>query len=166
MSISNAMIAEFKHEAANTRKMLEVVPANKLDWQPHEKSMTLGRLTGHIAEIPAWATMMVGKDVLDFATSDFQPANPDSVEGLLEVHDQAAAAFNEALDGSDDATLMQSWTMKNGDQVYFSMPCAVAMRGFVLNHIVHHRGQLSVYLRELEVPLPQVYGPTADSPDF
>ncbi len=166
MSISEAMLAEFNHEAANTRKMLEVVPAGKLGWQPHEKSMTLGRLSGHIAEIPGWGTMMVGKDELDFEGSNFQPVNPDSVEGLLEAHDQGVAAFNESLQGQDDATLMQTWTMRNGDHVYFSMPCVAAMRGFVLNHIVHHRGQLSVYLRQLEIPLPQVYGPTADSPDF
>ncbi len=166
MSISEAMLAELNQEAANTRKMLEVVPGDKFGWQPHEKSMTLGRLTGHIAEIPGWAPMMAGKDELDFAQSDFTPVQPETVEALLESHDQSVAAFNDALKDCDDATLMKSWTMKNGDQVYLQMPCAVAMRGFILNHIVHHRGQLSVYLRELEVPLPQVYGPTADSPDF
>ena len=166
MSIRETMLAEMRSEAANTRRMLALLPADKLDWQPHEKSMTLKRLAGHIAEIPGWASMMVGKDELDFATSDFQPAQPESVEDLLEVHDRSVAAFNDALAGQDDATLMQSWTMKNGDHVYFSMPCAAAMRGFILSHIVHHRGQLSVFLRLLDVSLPQVYGPTADATDF
>ncbi len=166
MSISEAMIAELNHEAANTRKMLEAVPGDKLDWQPHEKSMTLGRLTGHIAEIPAWAPMMAGKDELDFEGSDFTPAQPATIDELLAVHDQSVAAFNQALEGCDDATLMKTWTMRNGDHVYFQMPCVAAMRGFILNHVVHHRGQLSVYLRQLEVPLPQVFGPTADNPEF
>ncbi len=166
MSISEAMIAELNHEAGHTRRLLAVVPEDKFDWQPHAKSMTLGRLTGHIAEIPGWAPMMAGKDELDFADNDFKPVQPATVEELLDSHDQTVAVFNQALDGCDDATLMKPWTMKNGDHVYFSMPCAVAMRGFILNHIVHHRGQLSVYLRELEVPLPKVYGPTADNPDF
>ena len=166
MPISEAMLAELNQEAANTRKMLEVVPEDKFAWQPHAKSMTLGGLAGHIAEIPGWASTMVGKDEFDFADSEFSPAKPETVEALLEDHDRSVAAFNDALAGQDDATLMSSWTMRNGDQVFFSMPCAVAMHGFILNHIVHHRGQLSVYLRQLEVPLPQVYGPTADNPDF
>lgn len=166
MSISEAMIAELNHEAGNTRKMLEVVPGDKFGWQPHEKSMTLGRLTGHIAEIPGWAPMMAGKDELDLAASDFSPVKPETVEELLAYQDQTVTAFNQALDGHDDATLMKPWTMKSGEQVFFTMPCAVAMRGFILNHIVHHRGQLSVYLRELDVALPSVYGPTADNPNF
>lgn len=166
MSISEAMLAELNQEATNTRRMLEAVPGDKLDWQPHEKSMTLGRLSGHIAEIPGWASMMVGKDELDFEGADFTPARLETVEALLDCHDRSVAAFNDALEDQDDATLMKSWTMRNGDQVYFSVPCALAMRGFILNHIVHHRGQLSVYLRQLEVRLPQVYGPTADNPDF
>ncbi len=166
MSISEAMLAELNQEAANTRRMLEVVPEDKFGWQPHEKSMTLGRLCGHIAEISGWAQMMVGKDELDFEGSDFTPAQPETVEAVLDVHDQSVAAFNDAVKGQDDATLMNNWTMRNGEQVYFSMPCVAAMRGFILNHIVHHRGQLSVYLRQLDVPLPQVYGPTADNPSF
>ncbi len=166
MSISEALLAELNQEAANTRRMLEVVPGDKLDWQPHEKSMTLGRLAGHIAEIPGWAALMAGQDELDFAESDFTPVMAETTEALLEAHDQSVAAFNDSVQGCDDATMMNPWTMKNGDHVFFSMPCAVAMRGFVLNHIVHHRGQLSVYLRQLEVALPQVYGPTADNPNF
>jgi uncharacterized damage-inducible protein DinB len=166
MSISQAMLAEMQHEAANSRKMLEVVPADKLDWQPHEKSMTLKRLAGHLAEIPGWAAVMVGHDELDFAAGNFTPFQPTTVEEVLETHDSSVAAFNSALAGQDDATLMKSWTMKNGDHVYFTLPCAVAMRSFIFSHMVHHRGQLSVFLRLLDVSLPQVYGPTADAPDF
>lgn len=166
MSIGQAMLAEFNHEAANTRKMLEAVPEDKLGWQPHEKSMTLSRLAGHIAEIPMWASNMVGQDELDMGSGNYQPVQPENVADLLAAHDTSVAAFQGAVDGADDATLMKPWAFRTGDHVHFQMPCAIAMRSFILNHIVHHRGQLSVYLRELDIPLPQVYGPTADNSEF
>ncbi len=166
MSMSQALLAEFTHEAGSTRKMLEVLPEDKLGWQPHEKSMTLSRLAGHIAEIPLWASKMVGHDELDMGEGNFQPLTPDTVAELLEAHDTNVASFQGAVDGADDETLMKSWALRTGDHEHLKMPCAIAMRSFILNHIVHHRGQLSVYLRHLDVPLPQVYGPTADSTDF
>ncbi|MEM7357457.1 MAG: DinB family protein [Acidobacteriota bacterium] len=166
MSISQALLAEFDHEAASTRKMLEVIPEDQLEWAPHEKSMTLARLAGHIAEIPAWAGNMVGQDELDMGGGNYQPVMPGSIAELLEAHDSSVAAFKGAVSGADDATLMQPWTFRTGDQVHFQMPCVIAMRSFILNHIVHHRGQLSVYLRHKDVPLPQVYGPTADNQSF
>ena len=166
MSISRAILAEFLSDAANTRKLLEVVPEDKLGWKPHEKSMTLARLSGHIAEIPGWAQTMVGKDELDFESGNFQPATPETVADLLATHDASVAAFRKALEGASDETLARPWKLRNGEHVYFELPCAAALRGFVLNHVVHHRGQLSVFLRLQDVALPQVYGPTADNPSF
>ena len=166
MSLSQAILGEFNAEAANTRKMLEAVPEDRFGWQPHEKSMTLSRLAGHIAEIPGWAASMVGKDDLDMGGGNYQPVQPETVAELLEAHDRSVAAFRSALDGADDATLMKPWALRSGDEVLFQMPCVAAMRAFVLNHVVHHRGQLSVFLRLHDVPLPSVYGPTADNPSF
>lgn len=166
MSISQGLLAEFGHEATNTRKMLEVVPEDRFGWAPHEKSMTLARLAGHIAEIPQWAAGMVGHDELDMGGGNYEPVLPGTVAELLEAHDRSVAAFTGAVEGADDETLMKPWTLRSGDQVHLRMPCAVAMRSFILNHVVHHRGQLSVYLRQQEVPLPQVYGPTADNQSF
>lgn len=166
MSINQALLSEFNSEAPRTRRMLEALPEDQLGWQPHEKSMTLSRLAGHIAEIPGWAQTMVGHDELDFATDSFQPAQPTTISELLEVQDASVAAFQQALGGADDETLMRPWKLRNGEQVFFELPCAAALRGFVLNHIVHHRGQLSVFMRLRDIALPQVYGPTADNPSF
>ena len=166
MSMSQAILGEFNHEAVNTRKMLEAVPEERFGWQPHEKSMTLSRLAGHIAEIPGWAAQMVGKEEFDMGGGNYQPVQPETVAELLQEHDRSVAAFQQALDGADDATLLRSWVLKSGGEVLLQMPCIAAMRGFVLSHVVHHRGQLSVFLRLLDVPLPQVYGPTADNQGF
>lgn len=166
MSISKAILGEFNNEAPRTRRMLEVLPQDHFGWKPHEKSMTLSRLAGHIAEIPGWAQNMVGHDALDFGTGEFKPFDPSAVDELLTTFDAGVAAFQEALDGADDETLMRPWTLRNGDHVIFQAPCVVAMRGFVLNHVVHHRGQLSVFMRLQDVALPSVYGPTADDQSF
>lgn len=166
MSISQAMLGEFANDAPNTRRMLEIVPEDKLGWQPHPKSMPLSRLAGHIAEIPGWAANMVGEDALDFTTGEFKPAQPETIAELLEVHDRSVEAFEQALSGADDETLMRPWALRNGDQVLFQLPCVAALRSFVLNHVVHHRGQLSVCLRLNDIALPQVYGPTADAQTF
>lgn len=155
-------MAEFEQEAAGTRKMLERVPEDKFDWKPHEKSMPLGRLAGHIAESAAWAKEVVEGDELDFAQSDYEPYTPQKTAELLERFDEFAAIFSQALAGRSDEEMLAQWTMRSGDHVIAKLPRIAAIRGFVLSHTYHHRGQLSVYLRLLDVPVPGVYGPSAD----
>ena len=165
MSISEAILAELAHEAVATRKMLEVVPDGKLDWQPHDKSWNLGKLASHIAENPGWGAHM-NTDELDLASDSdaFKPFEATSSAELVERFDADLASYKEAFSGRDDGYMMEPWTMRNGETVFFTMPRAAALRTWTINHMVHHRGQLSVYLRLLDVALPEVYGPTADSP--
>ncbi|NNE98878.1 MAG: hypothetical protein HKN25_07645 [Pyrinomonadaceae bacterium] len=157
---------EMEHEAGIARKLLERVPEDKFEWQPHEKSMTLGRLAGHVAETFEWTGATIMQDVLDFAEMDYKPEPATSSAGLLEKFDTNIKAAIEILNGVSDEDIMKNWTMKDGDKTYMTMPKAAVMRGFVMNHMVHHRGQLSVYLRLLDIPVPQIYGPSADEPDM
>lgn len=162
MSLSGAFTAELKHEAVVTRKMLERVPLSEFDWKPHEKSMTLGGLAAHVAEMTGWITETVNKDELDFAKMDYKPMRPATNEELLEYFDGEISKAMEALSGASDVHLMQPWTLRNGETIYFTMPRVQVLRGMCMNHIVHHRGQLSVYLRMKDVPIPSIYGPSAD----
>lgn len=165
MFIAKAFLGEFSHEATTTRNTLAVIPNDKLDYKPHEKSFHLGRLAGHVAEIPGWAEDTVAKEVLDMAAG-FESFDPASVEELLEVWDKNVASFSAALEGVSDEHLGVTWKLCHGDAVLYEAPRVVAIRGFVLNHMYHHRGQLQVYLRLLDVPLPSIYGPTADAEGF
>lgn len=165
MSIAKMFLGEFVHEATNTRNTLAVVPEKSLDYKPHEKSFHLGRLAGHVAEIPHWTEGMIADDVLDLAAG-FEPLDPSSVEELLAAWDKNVATFNQALEGASDEHLSATWKLCHGDSVLFEAPRMVAIRGFVLNHMYHHRGQLQVYLRLLDIPLPSIYGPTADAEGF
>ena len=164
MSICEPLAAELQREAATTRKMLERVPEDKFGWKPHEKSMPLGRLAGHVAELPTLVAPVLKQDELDFATGNFQPLNPSSVAELLERFDGNVAAAAELLKDQTDERMHETWRLRSGDRVFVELPRVAVIRSMVLNHIVHHRGQLSVYLRLLDVPLPSVYGPTADEP--
>ena len=166
MPLNESFLAELQMEAANTRKMIERVPEKSFDWKPHDKSMTLGRLAYHIAENPQWVSVTVDKDEIDFAAKDYVEKEAKTTAELLKVFDESLAEAVECLKNASDEKLMGNWTMRNGDTVYFTMPKIAVLRSFVLNHIVHHRGQLSVYLRMLDVPLPQIYGPTADETNF
>jgi len=166
MTLNESLIAELQMEAASTRKMIERVPEKSFDWKPHDKSMTLGRLAYHISENPQWVSVTVDKDEIDFAANDYVPKEAKTSAELLKVFDESLAEAVECLKNASDEKLMGNWTMRNGDTVYFTMPKIAVLRSFVLNHIVHHRGQLSVYLRMLDVPLPQIYGPTADETNF
>jgi uncharacterized damage-inducible protein DinB len=163
MPILDALLPEFDHEMATTRRLLDRVPEEKLSWKPHEKSMTLGQLAGHLANIPYWCSATLAYTVLDLdAIPDARPKAPPSRAGLLEEFDRKVAAARAKLTETTDPGFLAPWTLKKGPQELFTMPRISAIRSFVMNHSIHHRGQLSVYLRLNDVPLPPIYGPTAD----
>ncbi len=161
-NIAGALIAEMEQEAAVTRKCLERVPADKFDWKPHEKSMAMGRLAVHIAEMFGWTASAILKPELDFAKMDYKPLEPANTDELVAFLDKTVAESIDILRNATDDIFVQDWTLRNGETVYFTMPRIVVMRSMVMNHIVHHRGQLSVYLRLNDIPVPAIYGPSAD----
>lgn len=164
MSIKEPLIAELRQEAASTRKLLERVPLDNPDWKPHEKSMALGRLAVHVAELPTWVNATLDHDELDFAKIDYKPAVVKSTKELTALHDKNITEALECLKKHPDEHYLENWKLRNGDTVYFEMPKVQVLRGVVYNHLIHHRAQLGVYLRLLNVPLPNLYGPTADEP--
>ena len=162
MALKDALIAELKHESTSTKRILEKVPMDKKDWKPHEKSMTLGHLATHVADCTHWATTMIHIDDFDFM-KDYKPLpDANTQEELMATFqlnlDQAITDLNNMSDEDFD----KPWTVRRGEQVMFSLPKKVSMRGWAFNHLFHHRGQLSVYLRLLDVPVPGMYGPSAD----
>jgi uncharacterized damage-inducible protein DinB len=159
--IADALVPEFDHEMVTTRKLLERVPEDKFEWKPHAKSMTLGGLATHVANIVWWGEVTLEKP--EFNAEGQQVAAPAaSRTELLETFDRNVKTTRASLAGKTDAELMAPWSLKNGKQTFFTMPKAVVWRSFVMNHLVHHRAQLSVYLRLNDVPLPAMYGPSAD----
>ena len=164
MNMSQAFLQEMEMEMANTRKTLERVPAI-MDWRPHPKSMTMGRLAQHLAEIPDWVSKTIDVDELDLAPVGAPTYNPQpakSPKEALDMFDKNLAAAKAALASTNDAHLMKPWSLKMGGRTLMTMPRAVVIRNFVLNHNVHHRAQMGVYLRLNDVPVPAVYGPSAD----
>ncbi len=162
MSLSDAFIAELQQEAAVTRKCLERIPETTFDWKPHEKSMSMSRLATHVAEMVGWVKDTVEKPELDFAAMDYKPFAPETTAELVEYFDKQYADASESLKNTSDETMMENWKLRNGEEIYFDMPRIQVLRGMVFNHIVHHRGQLSVYLRLNDIPVPALYGPSAD----
>lgn len=160
--IGSALIAEMQHEAAVTRKCLERIPSEKFNWKPHEKSMEFSRLASHVAEMFAWTMPTVQDAELDFAKWEYKPFEPATTDDLVSFFDKNVEQAVQALENMTDAAFMDNWSLRNGEEIYFTMPKAAVMRSFVLNHIVHHRGQLSVYLRLNDIPVPSLYGPSAD----
>lgn len=160
MHISHALRIEFEREMAFTRKFLERTPTEKLAWAPHPRSMTLGVTTGHIAELADWS------DVLRHQTFDVAtlvaPPPPASTSDLLVQFDAGVTSTCLALTGRTDAELFAVWTVTRGDETLFTMPKLTMLRAVLMNHLIHHRGQLTVYLRLLDVPVPALYGPSAD----
>jgi len=166
MSIGQSLIPEFDHEMKTTRTLLERIPEDKLAWKPHEKSMTLGRLAGHIAELPRFPVSMIELDELDFAPKDGAPPRKPTVaesrQHVLDFFDQQVAKARPVIAGASDEHMAKMWKLSAGGKTIFALPRAVALRQMFMNHVVHHRGQLSVYLRLLDVSVPSIYGPSAD----
>ena len=162
MTMSQALLPEFDNEMRLTRKALERVPDDKFDWKPHAKSMTMGRLAGHLAELPAFAAGMILTEGIDFDKGEYKPAVVKNREEVLALFDKSVAEAREAIMGATDDHLRQSWKMIYQGKPLFDAPRAVGLRGMAMNHLIHHRGQLSVYLRLNDVAVPSIYGPSAD----
>ena len=165
MSIAELLLPEFDQEMASTRRVLERLPEEKFGWKPHEKSFALGKLAAHVAEIPTWVTSAFEVNELDIAPADgpaYTPPDATSVAELLAFFDKSVAAGRVALAGASDAQFGENWSLLMTGQTIFTMSRYGVVRTWVLNHIVHHRAQLGVYLRLNEVPVPGVYGPSAD----
>jgi uncharacterized damage-inducible protein DinB len=166
MSIAQALLPEFDHETAVTRTLLERVPDDKAGWTPHPKSMTLGRLAIHLAMLPDWTALTLRGDELDLAPGGqpaFLPPDWQSTAHTLEVFTDAVAKARGVIVATTDLEMGKPWTLKKAGEKLFTMPRGAVLRSFVFNHSVHHRAQLGVYLRLLDVPVPPVYGPTADT---
>ena len=165
MPLSQMLLSEFDQEMANTRKTLERVPDDKFDWKPHEKSTPMGGLATHLSNIPTWASHAVNRDSLDIAPVGQPPlrATPLNTRAeILETFDKNVAAAREAIAGATDEHLLGPWTLQHGGRDVFTMPRAAVLRSFVISHTIHHRAQLGVYLRLNDIPVPSIYGPSAD----
>jgi uncharacterized damage-inducible protein DinB len=165
MPMSQALLPEFDHEMANTRKAIERVPEDKYGWKPHEKSMSMGRLATHLAELPGLVPNVLQTESFDFAPPGAPPRQPKTAASraeLLEMFDKNVATARAAIAEAADSQLVVVWTLLIGGQTLFSLPRIAVLRGMVMNHVIHHRGQLAVYLRLNDVPVPALYGPSAD----
>jgi uncharacterized damage-inducible protein DinB len=162
MSIQTGLIAELKHESSLTKKVLERVPFEKADWKPHEKSMNLARLASHIAELPRWITEILAVDEFDFIVNNFKRSKPQSHEELMNDFNEALVSAIASLENTTLEEFDKTWALKRSGQIIFQLPKKVAIRTLALSHVYHHRGQLTVYLRLLNIPVPSIYGPSAD----
>ena len=165
MPFSQTLLPEFDEEMKNTRKLLECVPDATLDYQPHPKSMTLGRLATHVAELPSWTAFTIDQDVLDMQP-EFKPPLAQSRKELLEIFDKGVAEARGKIDGASDEHWRQTWTFKIAGQTMMSMPRSSVMRSVIMNHLIHHRAQLGVFLRLKDVAIPGMYGRSADEPSM
>jgi uncharacterized damage-inducible protein DinB len=161
MTTSETLLRQFDPEMVSTRKILECVPGDRFAWKPHEKSMTLGRLASHVAEMPQWAFMTVNLDKLDLAP-DSKGFLASSEAELMEAFDNNVSGAREAIAGASEEHLEKNWSLLFQGAQILSMPRIYILRNTVISHLIHHRGQLSVYLRLLDVPIPGMYGPSAD----
>jgi uncharacterized damage-inducible protein DinB len=162
MTISETLLPEFDQELANTRALLECVPEDKFSWKPHAKSMTMGRLASHVAEMANWAVYTIKQDSLEL-TPDMKPFNATTKKELMDGLAAYSAAAREAIASASDADLGKTWSLIYGGKPVLTMPRAAVLRTMVFSHIIHHRGQLSVYLRLNDIPIPGMYGPSADT---
>ena len=162
MKVIDSLIMEFEHEAQTTGKHLERLPDDKLDWQPLEKSFTAGGLASHIVDLVRLGESVLNSEELDIDPAAYKPYEAESVANLLKTFDNNIASCKQALEGVNEESVMQLWRFKIMGRVRFEKPRAAVFRDFTLSHLIHHRGQFSVYLRLLNVPVPGSYGPTAD----
>ena len=165
MALSDAFVAEFDHEMEGTRKTLERVPDGKFDWKPHEKSYTMQALASHLANIPSWMAMTLNQDSLDImpeGKSAFNTPQAADTAELLKFFDENVAEARKILAGTSDETFMQNWTLLAAGKEVFTMPKVAVVRAFIFSHMIHHRAQLGLYLRMNDVPVPALYGPSAD----
>lgn len=169
MGLINSLLPEFDHEMANTRKTLERVPEDKFDWKPHVKSTAMGGLATHLSNIPTWVIHAIDQDSLDLAPGGVplprvEPAKSQSE--LLELFDNNVANARAAIAGASDEELFKSWTLLSSGRQILTLPKIAVLRSFVMNHNIHHRAQLGVYLRLNDIPVPSIYGPSADEAAF
>ena len=165
MTIAEILTGELDHEMATTRKLLERVPEDSASWKPHPKSMSMGELAQHIVNHVRYAEPAFAGDELDFtmpAAAVYSSPRFESTAKLVEMFDRNLAIARKAVAGASDEVMRGSWSLRAGPRKIFTMPRVAVMRGFIISHIIHHRGQLSVYLRINDIPLPPIYGPTAD----
>ncbi|MFD2245352.1 DinB family protein [Pontibacter ruber] len=165
MTVIEMFSKELEQEAQTTRKMLERVPDDKYDWQPHQKSMTMIRLVTHVAELPSWVSMALTTDELDFAQNPYQPEKIANTKELVAYFERTYADGKSGLARATEDQLEQPWVLRNGDQIYNTYTKAEVIR-MALSQIIHHRAQLGVYLRLLDIPIPGSYGPSADETGF
>ena len=162
MAMKDALLPEFDHEVAVTRKVLERVAEDKFAWQPHEKSMSLGRLATHLAETPEFGLSILGEPEFNMIPGSHVPKAPRTLAETLAMFAATTKKVRGLLAGMSDAELMNTWRFKRDGKEMFAMPRAAAWRGWVMSHMIHHRGQLSVYLRQTGSKVPSIYGPSAD----
>jgi len=165
MSVSQSILPEFDNEMANTRKVLERVPEDKFGWKPHEKSWSMGDLATHVSNLPSWTEQTLTLETFDINPKDAPAERVEpavSTHELLERFDQNVAKARELISSTGDEDFMKPWTLQSAGETVFTLPRIGVLRSFVMNHIIHHRAQLGVYLRLNDVPVPSIYGPTAD----
>jgi len=164
MGIGQSMLPEFDQEMANTRKTLERVPDDKFEWTPHAKSFPMGKLATHLANLPSWTNVTIDMDEFDMAPGGVQMKTPEchSQKELLTTFDANVSKARKALEGITDEKVFQSWSLLASGEKLFSLPRIAVLRSFVMNHIIHHRAQLGVYLRLNDISVPALYGPSAD----
>ena len=165
MALIDGMLQELEEEAKTTRRVLERVPDNQLDWRPHEKARTLGELALHVASVPGGVAQLVASPS-PVQAPDFTDSSPQSASELVPALDQSIANAKKVLGDMNDAELMSTWRVMQGERELFAVPRVAVLRSIMLNHWYHHRGQLTMYLRALDVPIPSIYGPSADENPF
>ncbi|MGI4749501.1 MAG: DinB family protein [Janthinobacterium lividum] len=161
MALNEAFIQELKRESASSEKVFERIPDEKFSWKPHEKSMSFGALANHIVQLTAWITPVIQTESMDFSISQ-QPKPAETQAELLQNQKDYLANALAALENASDEVLLTNWKLSNGEHVIFDMPRIQVLRSIIMNHLIHHRGQLTVYLRMNDIPVPGLYGPSAD----